>query len=74
MEKPDILFEPFQEETTGKYGFRHKETGEVVVAPEYREDDVSEFLYYRGRYVAFLGEHLYLTLDGKINAWSPDEI
>ncbi|MDR0505374.1 MAG: hypothetical protein LBH32_00945 [Dysgonamonadaceae bacterium] len=72
MEKPNILFERFQNETTGKYGFRHRETGEIVVAPEYRY--VSDFAYRYGQYMAFLGEHLYLTLDGKINAWSPDEI
>ncbi|GHT78808.1 hypothetical protein AGMMS50262_21820 [Bacteroidia bacterium] len=68
------LFESFQDETTGKYGFRHKETGEIVVAPEYCEDEVSDFLYYRGKYIAFLGEHLYLTLDGKVHAFSPDEL
>ncbi|GHT49013.1 hypothetical protein FACS189440_13900 [Bacteroidia bacterium] len=64
--------EPFQDEKTGKYGFRNKETGEIVVAPEYRY--VSDFSYRYGQYMAILGEHLYLTLDGKIHAFSPDEI
>ncbi|MDR0505372.1 MAG: hypothetical protein LBH32_00935 [Dysgonamonadaceae bacterium] len=53
-------FERFQDETTGKDGFRNRETGEIAVAPEYLE--VSDFLYYRGRYVAFLGEHLSLSV------------
>ncbi|MDR1738342.1 MAG: hypothetical protein LBR66_05940 [Candidatus Symbiothrix sp.] len=71
MNTPDFPLR-FQDETTGKYGFRNSETGETVVAPEY--EYVSEFSYSHGQYRASLGDHQYLTPDGQIHTLSPEEI
>ncbi|MDR1738348.1 MAG: hypothetical protein LBR66_05970 [Candidatus Symbiothrix sp.] len=58
--------------TGWKYGFSSAETGEITVAPEY--EYVSDFSYSNGQYRALLGDHQYLTLDGKIHTLLPDEL